>query len=235
MYLVALHGHGRSASPGASGAPTLCSPGTNSPSSPSSAMSSEPHRVMTCIDATTYGESVSSTPSIGSDAVNGPMQYGMTYIVRPRMQLRNKPVRRHFISSGSTQLFVITASRGSRLQMKVRSSTRATSDGSERHQNESGFNSGLSRTNVPDSTSSSVIRRHSAADPSTHTTRSGWVNSAQSRTQANSLACVVGGAFNPGIIAITPDHHTRLFAPQSLFDRARGRTRKRESESVFNQ
>ena len=68
---------------------------------------------MMCIDATTYGESVSSTPSIGSDAVNGPMQYGMTYIVRPRMQLRNRPVRTPFISSGSSQLFVIPASPGS--------------------------------------------------------------------------------------------------------------------------
>ncbi len=43
---------------------------------------------MIFIDATTYALSVISTPYIGLFAVSGPMQNGMTYIVRPRMQPR---------------------------------------------------------------------------------------------------------------------------------------------------
>jgi hypothetical protein len=64
MYFVSLHGHAESATSfESSGAPTLCSPGTNSASSPSFLSAGVPHRVMMCMDATTYGESVISTPS----------------------------------------------------------------------------------------------------------------------------------------------------------------------------
>ena len=86
MYLVELHGQATSCSPSASGAPTLCRPGTKSASSPIRERAFDPIRVMMCIDATTYGESVSSTPNIGDSASSGPMQYGITYMVRPRMQ-----------------------------------------------------------------------------------------------------------------------------------------------------
>jgi hypothetical protein len=81
------------------------------------------------------------------------MQYGITYIVRPRIEPRNRSVRIAFMSSGSIQLLVGPASRCSRLQMKVRSSTRATSAGSDAAQNEFGFVAGLSRVNVPAATS----------------------------------------------------------------------------------
>ena len=86
---------------------------------------------MMCMEATTYGESVSSTPSIGLSAVSGPMQYGMTYMVRPRIEPRNRSVSTAFMSSGSIQLLVGPQSPGSREQMNVRSSTRATSERSE--------------------------------------------------------------------------------------------------------
>ena len=47
MYLLSgLHGHGTSASPAASGAPTECTHGTNSPSSPSTSSAFWPMRVM---------------------------------------------------------------------------------------------------------------------------------------------------------------------------------------------
>src|SRR6188472_1201028 len=98
------------------------------------------------IEVTTYAESVISTPNIGLSASTGPMQNGMTYIVRPRMQPRCSSVMTDFISAGSIQLFVGPASASSTEQMKVRSSTRATSEGSEAHQNELGFFS--SRTKV---------------------------------------------------------------------------------------
>ena len=43
-----------------------------------------PQRAMTRIEATTYAESVISTPNIGCSASRWPMTKGMTYIVRPR-------------------------------------------------------------------------------------------------------------------------------------------------------
>ena len=76
-----------------------------------------PIRAMIRIDATTYGESVISTPNIGSSASSGPMQNGMTYIVRPRMQPRYRSVMSAFISPGSIQLLVAPASFSSTEQM----------------------------------------------------------------------------------------------------------------------
>ena len=90
-----------------------------------------PIRVITFIEATTYSESVISTPSFGFGASYGPMQNGTTYIVRPRIDPAYRPVRMAFIEDGSIQLLVAPASAGSTEQMKVRSSTRATSVGSE--------------------------------------------------------------------------------------------------------
>ena len=69
------------------------------------------------IEHTTYAESVISTPNIGDSASSGPMQNGMTYIVRPRMQPRYRSVMTDFISSGAIQLFVAPASASSREQM----------------------------------------------------------------------------------------------------------------------
>jgi putative IMPACT (imprinted ancient) family translation regulator len=56
----------------------------------------------------------------------------MTYMVRPRMQLRKSGRRISRISSGAFQLLVGPASSSLLLQMKVRSSTRATSAGLKR-------------------------------------------------------------------------------------------------------
>ena len=119
MYLVSLHGHATSSWPGSSGAPSECSAGTkSSPAGPSNNGSTEaPIRVMIFIDATTYSESVISTPSIGRAAVVGPMQNGTTYMVRPRMHPRYSSVMTAFISAGSRQLLVTPASDSSREQM----------------------------------------------------------------------------------------------------------------------
>ena len=93
------------------------------------------------------------------------------------------------------------ASASSTEQMNVRSSTRATSDGSVRAQNEFGLMLGFSGTMVPASTSSAVSRCHSSVDPSHHTTASGVVSSAISRTHARSRGWVVGAVFNPAVTA----------------------------------
>src|SRR5947209_4044080 len=147
MYLVSLQGHGTSAWPGSRGAPRECMQGTNGRSSPRASSTRLPMRAMTRMETTTYSESVSSMPNIGFSASTGPMQNGMTYIVRPRMHPRYSSVMTDFISAGSIQLLVGPASASSTEQMKVRSSTRATSLGSDAAQKEFGFFD--SRGNVP--------------------------------------------------------------------------------------
>src|SRR5262249_4522259 len=129
----ALHGHGESGVPGpASGAPTEWRPRTNSPVAPSASITFLPTRAMVCMLATTYGESLISTPILAIGDPTGPMLYGITYIARPFIAPANSWVSAAFISAGSRQLFVGPASSRSREQMKVNSSTRATSAGSER-------------------------------------------------------------------------------------------------------
>ncbi len=73
-----------------------------------------------------------STPMWAMAEPSGPMENGTTYIVRPFMEPRNNPVSVSRISLGSRQLLVGPASSWRSEQMKVRSSTRATSPGSER-------------------------------------------------------------------------------------------------------
>ena len=89
-----------------------------------------------------------------------------------------------FISEGDLQLFVKPASSSFSEQMNVRSSTRATSVGSDAAWNEFGFLLGLRRVKVPASTSSVVRRSHSSSDPVTHSTAAGVVRAATSSTQA---------------------------------------------------
>ena len=89
-----------------------------------------------------------------------------------------------FISAGDFQLLVKPASFSSSEQMKVRSSTRATSLGSEAAWKLFGFLSGLSRVKVPPSTSRVVSRSHSSSEPSTQWIASGVVSAATSSTQA---------------------------------------------------
>ena len=73
-----------------------------------------------------------STPIADMGESKGPMQKGTTYIVRPAMQPLNRPFSVARMASGSDQLLVGPASCGRSEQMKVRLSTRATSDASER-------------------------------------------------------------------------------------------------------
>ncbi|CAB4906912.1 unannotated protein [freshwater metagenome] len=91
--------------------------GTKGRSVPMASSAAVPMRAMTRMETTTYSESVSSTPNIGASASIGPMQKGMTYIVRPRMQPRYSSVMTAFISAGSIQLLVGPASASSTEQM----------------------------------------------------------------------------------------------------------------------
>ncbi len=132
MYLFsALHGHGTSAAPFASGMPTECRQGTKAPSLPSISSAPWPMRVMMRMLTATYVESVSCTPTWLLSEPSGPIENGTTYIVRPFMEPSNSSLSCSRISSGSHQLFVGPASCSVAEQMNVRSSTRATSPGSD--------------------------------------------------------------------------------------------------------
>src|SRR6202012_1827017 len=170
MYLVSLQGHGTSVCPSFSGAPTECNALTKNPSSPIFSNAALPMRVMVRIDTTTYSESVISTPSLGSSAPSGPMQNGTTHIVRPRMQPRYSSVMVERISAGSIQLLVGPASISRSEQMKVRDSTRATSEGSDNARYELGCFSSFSFLKVPAATSWSARRLNSSSEPSANTT-----------------------------------------------------------------
>ena len=133
------------------------------------------------------------------------MQNGITYMVRPRMAPSKISANVVRISSGATQLLVGPASCSRSEQINVRSSTRATSLGSEAHQKLFGRSRGFSRVKVPPSTSRLVSRSHSACDPSHHTTWSGLVSSAISPTHLASSGRLVPSSISSVLdIAITP-------------------------------
>ena len=123
-------------------------------------------RVMMRMLTTTYGESVSSMPICAMCEPSGPIENGMTYMVRPRMQPSKRRPSVARISAGSIQLLVGPASSFVREQMNVRSSIRATSLGSERARKLAGRSSGFSRSIVPARTISSHSRSYSACEPS---------------------------------------------------------------------
>jgi hypothetical protein len=94
------------------------------------------------------------------------MLKGTMYMVRPRMQPLKRPSSLARISFGATQLLVGPASLSDCEQMNVRSSTRATSDGSDHARYELGRSFSFSFFNAPAFTSSAHSRSYSASDPS---------------------------------------------------------------------
>src|SRR6476661_6124381 len=120
------------------------------------------------------------------------MLKGTTYMVRPFIEPRNSSSSLPRISAGLFQLLVGPASASLSEQMKVRSSTRATSLGSECAQYEPGRFAGSSSVKVPASTSCLHRRACSSSDPSNQWTSSGWQSSTISSTQARSRALRVG-------------------------------------------
>src|SRR4051794_12932750 len=154
-------------------------------------------RVMIRIDTATYAESVISTPMCAIGDPIGPIENGTTYIVRPFIDPAKSPSSFAFISAGAAQLLVGPASASSVVQMNVRSSTRATSPGSESARALFGRFASERRSKVPASTRSWHSRAYSSAEPSHHTTSSGWHRAAQRSTYSSSLALVVGAGMRP--------------------------------------
>ena len=98
--------------------------------------------------------------------------------MRPFIEPAKRPFRVSRISAGSAQLLVGPASASDLEQMKVRSSTRATSAGSERTRYELGRISSLRRSAVPEASISRNISSYSSWDPSQKWIRSGWQRAA---------------------------------------------------------
>src|SRR3954466_13434306 len=105
----------------------------------------------------------------------GPIEYGTTYIVRPRIEPSKSPRSVTRISSGSSQLFVGPASPSDFEQMNVRSSTRATSSGSERAGEGLGGLAAERRSKGPLAARIWHSSSYSSAEPSHQWTRSGFV------------------------------------------------------------
>src|SRR5574344_3163828 len=131
MYLCSTSAHGQmplSFSPLLSGLPTECIHGTNVPFLPIVSRTFVPMRVMIFMLQTTYAESVISTPFLEMSEPSGPMQNGITYMVRPCIQPLYRPVIVALSSLGSIQLFVGPASSCFLEEMNVLPSTRARSE-----------------------------------------------------------------------------------------------------------
>src|SRR5580698_7438088 len=115
-------------------------------------------------------------------------------MVRPRMAPLKRALSFLRMTKGSSQLLVGPAVSLEREQMKVRSSTRATSLGAERARKQPGQSFSLSLVKVPAWTSWLQRKSYSACEPSIQWMRSGWQRSAIFSTQRMRCLLVVGGA-----------------------------------------
>src|SRR4029434_7201740 len=113
------------------------------------------------------------TPTRLIEEPAGPIRYGNTHIVRPRMLPRRRPPTFSLPSAGAIQLLVGPASSRARVQMNVSCSVRATSEGWLRWRYELGYVRGLSDRSVPSRSMVSMRVSYSGLEPSHHTTRAG--------------------------------------------------------------
>ncbi len=201
MYFVSLHGHGTSCSWSPRGAPTEWMALTQLLAVIRS-RAGVPIRVRMPVLTTTYGESVTCTPSRAIGDPIGPIENGTTYIVRPFIDPANSGSRIARIFFGATQLFVGPASASSLVEMNVDDSTRATSRGSLRATKLFGRCSAFTRMSVPDSTISRMRRSASARDPSHHTMASGVVSAAICSTHATTEGCATTGAWTAADVSV---------------------------------
>src|SRR6266850_362083 len=114
----------------------------------------------------------------------------MTYIVRPAIAPVYSLFSLSLIFAGSSQLLVGPASSLVRAQMKVRSSTRATSAGLDLTRMLFGRLSSASGIAVPDRTMTRSMARYSSEEPSHQCTRSGLQSCAHSSTHCASCLCL---------------------------------------------
>src|SRR6202007_3434164 len=106
-----------------------CKPGTKSEEEPMRSRATLPMRDIMRMLATTYGLSVTSTPALLIGEFTGPMTYGTTYIVRPRIAPSKSAPILCLAAAGSIQLLVGPTSSFAGGQIKVSCSVAATSWG----------------------------------------------------------------------------------------------------------
>jgi len=152
---------------------------------------------------------VISMPILAMGESSGLMEKGITYIVRPLMHPFESSVRVVLSSSGAIQLLVGPASSCREVLMYVRSSTRATSLGSDLKRKLFGrLATGVA---APLATMSRIKRSYSSLDPSHQWTLSGWHSSVTCCTHL----------FNPSCLTIY-DMRRFLLYPQAVWQDARG-------------
>ena len=192
MYLVGLHGHGTSAWPGSSGAPTECTAATKTPlssirrSAGAAHPGHDPHRHGHVGRVGDLHARAGRCCRRAGPCRTGPRTWSGRACSRRRSPRRSgaSPPGRSSCWSGPRPLRFSE-------QMNVRSSTRATSPGSEADQKLFGRSFGFSRVKVPFSTSRPVSRSHSPPEPSHQTTSSGLVSSAMPCTHLASSGRLV--------------------------------------------
>ncbi len=142
-----------------------------------------------------------SIPILAISEPIGPIEKGITYIVRPFMQPSYSPLIVSFNSLGSIQLLVGPASSSLTEAMYVRPSTRATSDGSELKAKLLGRFSSFSLIAIPLATISFISLSYSSVEPSHQHTLSGLHMALTSSTQLRSFLLFV--IFLPFVICFT--------------------------------
>src|SRR5262249_17370080 len=118
---------------------------------------------------------------------DGPIRYGMTYMVRPRMAPCRMAPAAALASAGAIQLLGGPASSRSGVQMKGSCSVRATSIGGLRWREELGYRREFSGNSDPSRSIPSMSPLYSSFEPSHHTTREGRVTSAACSTHFSAL------------------------------------------------
>src|SRR6266496_3202791 len=142
-----------------------------------------PIRVMIRMLSTTYFESVISNPTFVSGESGGPMMYGTTNMVRPRIAPFSSPYNFEYVSAGSDQLFVGPASSLVGVQMNVTFSTRATSFGLDRCKYERGTFFSFSLISTFCFNDSAIKNSFSRSEPSHQKMFSGFVSFPISRSE----------------------------------------------------
>ena len=194
MYFSSLHGHGTSASPSSSGAPTVCRQGTNVAvlaehvEGGLAHAGHDPHRDRDVggvgqLDAD-LGDRRAERAHRERDDVQRAAAHRAVELVAEHARA-SRP--------GPASCWSARRPRSRSEQMNVRSSTRATSSGSRRRQvRVRALGVARAARTCRASTSSWHSASYSSAEPSHQWTASGWVSSATSSTQARSLLCLRG-------------------------------------------
>ena len=200
MYLVSLHGQARRAGP-ASGSPTVCTAGTKSvlPSSSQRRRAHPGHDPHLDHDIRRVGELDAELGDRRAERAHRERHHVHGAAAhRPGEQLREaRPASAPGRASCSSARRPPPSGADERAVLDPGHVAGRSGPETVRPQLR------VQREKVPASTSRDVSRSHSSAEPSHHSTRSGWVSSAISSTQSDQAAVCSRGLISPGIASLT--------------------------------